>query len=102
MSIILPCQLGCIFKNLYASNTHIKWLCCASFDLFCYNCLYRMDPSTPKFVFYNAEHNAINDDDLFVDMFLFLLEIKDTYDEAAKVERIPQCTSGLQGAAFVQ
>ena len=64
--------------------------------------LYRMDQSTPNFVFYDAEHNAIDDIDWLAEMFLLMLEIEDTFDEEAEVERIPQRTLALQGAAFVQ
>ncbi|XP_059436793.1 uncharacterized protein LOC132169855 [Corylus avellana] len=61
-----------------------------------------MDASIPNFIFYGAEHNAMDDDDWFAAMFMLLLEIDDTFDEAPEVERIPQRTSALQGAAFVQ
>ena len=64
--------------------------------------LYRMDQSIPNFVFYGAEHNTIDDNDWLAEMFLLMLEIEDTFDEEAEVERIPQRTSALQGAAFVQ
>ena len=61
-----------------------------------------MDPSTHNFGFYGAEHNAINDDDQLAEMFLFLLQIEYTYDEATEIERIPQRTLALQGTAFVK
>jgi hypothetical protein len=61
-----------------------------------------MDPSNPNFVFYGAEHNAMGNDDWLSEMFLFLLQIEDTFDEVPEVERRPQRTSALQGAAFVQ
>ena len=51
---------------------------------------------------FSTVHNAIDDIDCLTKMFFLMLEIEDTFDEEAEVERIPQRTLALQGAAFVQ
>jgi hypothetical protein len=61
-----------------------------------------MDSSIPNFILYGVEQNAMEDNDWFADMFLFPLQIKDTFAKAPEVERRPQRTSALQGAAFMQ
>jgi hypothetical protein len=61
-----------------------------------------MDQFTPKFVFYDVEHNAIDDIDWLAKMFSLLLQIEDTSDEEVEVESISQRTSALQGTAFMQ
>lgn len=45
---------------------------------------------------------VFDDDDWFGEMFLFLLQIEDMFEEAKDIDRVPQRTSILQGDAFVQ
>ena len=61
-----------------------------------------MELNVSNFVFYGADHNVMEDDDWFEEMFLFLLNIKAMFDEDEVVHPIPQRTSTLTSAAFVQ
>ncbi|XP_059436125.1 protein ALP1-like [Corylus avellana] len=60
-----------------------------------------MNPNVPNFVFYGAVDHVMDDDDWFEEMFLNLLHIEALCDEENEVDRIPQRTSALTGAAFV-
>jgi hypothetical protein len=61
-----------------------------------------MEPNVPNFVFYGVDHNVVEDDDWFEEMFLFLLNIEAMLDDDEVVRSIPQRTLALTGAAFVQ
>jgi hypothetical protein len=61
-----------------------------------------MDPNVPNFVFYGAIDNVMDDDDWLEEMFVYLLHIESLIEnEVDEVDKIPQRTSALTGAAFV-